>query len=68
MFYILKLEKRDLRWLKLPPISGYQKFERFVNDLPATNDAAEQNVKLIQDFVMSSYDKGLRPLQDMLLS
>jgi hypothetical protein len=38
----------------------------FALSLPIVNDAAERNVKLIQDFINSSHDESLR--QDLLLT
>ena len=46
-------------------MSHYRKFESFVRTIPVVNDAAERNVRLIQDYVNSSYDEELR--QDLLL-
>ena len=71
IFKILKIEKESLEWLRLPPnlwhlISGFRKFEEFVKNVPVVNDAAERNVKLIQDYVGSSRDENLR--QDLLLA
>ena len=71
VFDILDLEKSDLDWLQLPPslwhlMTPYKKFQYFISKLPVVNDAAERNVKLIQDFVGTSCDESLR--QDILLA
>ena len=57
----------------LPPVnwnlmSPYRRFCEFVHNMPVAvvNDAAERNVKLIQDFVSGSHDEALR--QDLLLA
>ena len=70
MFDILNFDKVKREWLKLPPkhwklMSYYREFESFVFQLPVVNDAAERNVRLIQDFVNSSHDEELR--QDLPL-
>ena len=64
-FNILKMDSRQLEWMKIPPsmwnrLSGYKKFKDFISNIPVTNDAAERNVKLIQDFVDGSHDEELR--------
>ena len=68
---LLKLEPEDMEWLLLevhqwPLISGYRKFSEFVSELLVVNDPAERGVKLIQDFISTSTDEGLR--QARLLS
>ena len=54
-----------MEWLLLevhqwPLISGYRKFSEFVSELLVVNDPAERGVKLIQDFISTSTDEGLR--------
>ena len=71
IFNILKLDSQQLKWMKIPPImwnrlSSYTKLKDFISNIPVTNDAAERNVKLIQDFVDGSHDEELR--QDLLLA
>ena len=71
IFDILDIKNNDTDWLRLPPsvwhlITPFKKFQNFIKNLPVVNDAAERNVKLIQDFVDSSTDEELR--QDLLLA
>ena len=71
IFNILKMESQQLEWMKIPPsmwnrMSAFTKFKDFVTNIPVTNDSAERNVKLIQDFVAGSHDEELR--QDLLLA
>jgi hypothetical protein len=71
VFDILKLNKEQMEFLLLPPstwqlLSVFKRHQQFALSLPIKNDAAERNVKLIQDFVNSSHDESLR--QDLLLA
>jgi hypothetical protein len=71
VFDILKLNKEQIEFLLLPPstwqlLSVFMRLQQFALSLPIVNDAAERNVKLIQDFVNSSHDESLR--QDLLLA
>ena len=71
IFNILKMDSQQLEWMKIPPsmwnrLFGYTKFKDFISNIPVTNDAAERNVKLIQEFVDGSHDEELR--QDLLLA
>ena len=50
------MDSQQLEWMKIPPsmrnrLSGYTKFKDFISNIPVTNDVAERNVTLIQDFV-----------------
>ena len=47
-------------------MSSFKCFRKFVTSLPVVNDAAERNIKLIQDFIACSHDEKLR--QDLLLA
>ena len=47
-------------------MTGFKMFKEFVSKLPVTNDSAEGNLKLIQEFVNSCHDEPLR--QDLLLA
>jgi hypothetical protein len=65
------MDGEKLEWLMLPPntwslMSQFKRFSEFVLNLPVVNDAAERNVKLLQDFINMSHDEGLR--QDLLLA
>ena len=56
IFDLIGLDKKDLEWMKIPPdywkdMDGFIKFRDFANKLPVTNDSAERNVKLVQDFI-----------------
>lgn len=60
-----------MEWMKLPPMywpkmSSFIKFSKFVNNLPVSNDSAERNVKLIQDFVNTYHKEDTR--QDLLIA
>ena len=71
VFNILKLNKEQKEFLLLPPstwhlLTAFKKLQGFACSLPITNDAAERNVKMIQDFINSSHDESLR--QDLLLA
>ena len=71
VFNILKLNKEQKEFLLLPPstwhlLTAFKKLQGFACSLPITNDAAERNVKMIQDFINSSHDESLR--QNLLLS
>lgn len=65
------MDKESLDWLNIPPnlwhlMSGYRKICDFVRNIPVVNDAAERNIKLVQDFINSSTDEMLR--QDLLIA
>jgi hypothetical protein len=47
-------------------LSVFKRLQQFALSLPILNDAAERNVKLIQDFINSSHDESLR--KDLLLA
>ena len=50
----------------LEEYDGLQNVQEFSIKLPITNDSAERNVKLIQEFVNSCHDEPLK--QDILLA
>ena len=66
IFNILKMDTSEkLEWILLSPVnwhlmSPYKRFCEFVHNMPVVNDAAERNVKLIQDFVSESDDEALQ--------
>ena len=71
IFDILKFNNVKMEWMQLPPnmwhlLTPYKEFSSFTRSLPVVNDAAERNVKLVQDFVTASHDETLR--QDLLLA
>jgi hypothetical protein len=47
-------------------LSVFKRLQQFALSLLIVNDAAERNVKLIQDFINSSHDESLR--QNLLLT
>ena len=62
---LLKLTPENMEWLFLDVhqwhlMSGYRRFSEFVMKLLVVNDPAERGVKLIQDFISTSTDEGLR--------
>ena len=53
-----------LMWLLSPPnawklMSQFKKLSEFTANMPVFNDADKHNVKLIQDYVVSSKDEQL---------
>ena len=62
---LVKLTPENMEWLLLDVhqwhlMSGYRRFSEFVMKLLVVNDPAERGVKLIQDFISTSTDEGLR--------
>ena len=60
-----------MEWMKLLPtylveMSVFNKFKDFVYKITNTNDSAERNVKLIQDFIDSFHKEETR--QDLLFA
>ena len=58
IFHLLGLAGNELDWLTLPrafwpSLLGYQKFQKFINNLHVVNDSSGRAVKLIQDNVMA---------------
>ena len=56
IFDLIGLDVEHLEWMNIPPdqwekLNGFRRFRDFVNQLPVTNDSAERNVKLVQDFI-----------------
>ena len=47
-------------------MNPFRKLQEFVQNIPVVNDAAERNVKLIQDLISGSQDEELQ--QDLLLA
>ena len=43
-----------------PLVTYFKEFRTFVISFSVDNDAAERNVKLVQDFIAGSHDKDLR--------
>lgn len=71
IFNILNFDKEKMEWLLLPTnlwnlMTPFKYFNAFVTSLPVVNDAAERNVKLVQDFIAGSQDEELR--QDLFLA
>lgn len=71
IFNILNFDKEKIEWMLLPPnmwnlMTPFKEFSKFVSNLPVVNDAAERNVKLMQDFIAGSNDENLR--QDLFLA
>lgn len=71
IFDILKFDKVKMEWMLLPPnmwhlLTPFKEFSSFTRTLPVVNDAAERNVKLVQEFVTASHDENLK--QALLLA
>ena len=71
LFHYLDLQKADLPWLKVEPSTwkysiSYNKFKSFVCGQQVVNDPAERGVKLVQDFINSSYNAEER--QNILIA
>lgn len=71
LFVTLGHSRERLEWMKLPPhmwhlMSAFEEFKQFASTLPSVNDAAERNIKLLQDFIADSTDENLR--QDLFLA
>ena len=63
LFHILGISKEEvINWVSgnLEDSLSYIMFKDFVLKLHSTNDCSERNVKLIQDFVMSSKSEEMR--------
>lgn len=57
------IQKEDVQcWVEegLESSESYQKFCKFIRNLVAVNDCVERNIKLIQEFVMSSNKEDMR--------
>ena len=64
IFDILNMNDDKLMWLLSPPnawklMSQFKKLSEFTANMPVFNDADKHNVKLIQDYVVSSKDEQL---------
>ena len=57
--------------MKIPPdywkdMDGFIKFRGFANKLPGTNNSAERNVKLVQDFIDAYHTENMK--QDLFIA
>lgn len=71
IFDVLGMEENQLEWMQLPPqywhkLSSFNKFQSLVEELPVTNDYAERNVALVQDFFDTFHEENMK--QDLLLA
>ena len=71
IFNLIELSEEQREWMNVPEtywrnMTGFKMFKEFASKLSVTNDSAERNVKLIQEFVNSCHDEPLR--QDLLLA
>ena len=63
IFVVLNIPKHEVgAWLDgdLEDHVSFRTFSQFIRGLHSTNDCAERNIKLIQDFVMSSKNEEMR--------
>ena len=63
IFCVLGISKEDVKkWFveDFSSLDSYKIFSKFVRGLVSTNDCAERNIKLIQDFVLSSSKEETR--------
>ena len=66
LFDIVNVSKEDVyQWIKgdsgsWENLESYRKFVQFVKNMQVTNDCAERNIRLIQDFVFASKSEDQR--------
>ena len=63
--HLLGLSAEDMAWLNLDIqhwslTSGFQRFSAIIKKMLVVNDPAERGVKLVQDFIDTTQDEGLR--------